>query len=162
MVVDKFAAIHSFSFSRRKFKSKIASGLLSGKEILLVKPQTFMNLSGESVGSFVRFFKSELSDILIVYDDIDIPFGNIRLRPSGGAGGHKGLESIIAHFGSNEVPRLRIGIRGATPVRDLSSYVLKKFSSEERAELDDVIQRACDAVEAVVSGSFEKAMNRYN
>lgn len=162
MVVDKFAAAHRLSFSRRKFKSKIATGTVEGEEVVLVKPRTFMNLSGDAVGPLVRFYKRSLSELLVVYDDIDLPFGSIRLRPSGGSGGHKGMKSIIASLGAEEFPRLRVGIRGEVSANDLSDYVLGRFTPEEKAQLEGIIQRACDAVEAVVTGPFEKAMNRFN
>jgi PTH1 family peptidyl-tRNA hydrolase len=162
MVVDRFAAAHRLSFSRQKFKSKIATGMVEGEEVVLVKPRTFMNLSGDAVGPLVRFYKRPLSDLLVVYDDIDIPFGSIRLRPSGSSGGHKGMKSIIANLGADEFPRLRVGIRGDVPSGDLSEYVLERFTAEERAQLEGIIQRACDAVEAVITGPFEKAMRRFN
>jgi PTH1 family peptidyl-tRNA hydrolase len=162
IVVSRLAATHSIPFSRQKFKSKIASGVVAGEQVLLVKPQTFMNRSGEAVGPLLRFYKKSLSDLLVVYDDIDIPFGSIRLRIAGGSGGHKGMESIIENLGSDEFPRIRIGIRRAIPVNDLGTYVLKGFSKEEKAELDGVIDRACAAIEAVLSGPFEMAMNRFN
>jgi PTH1 family peptidyl-tRNA hydrolase len=109
------------------------------REIILVKPQTFMNLSGEAVGSLVNYYKRPLTDLLVIYDDIDIPFGSIRLRASGGSGGHKGMESIIASLGSEAFPRLRIGIRADQPRGELSRYVLRKFSSEQEAQLHEVI-----------------------
>jgi PTH1 family peptidyl-tRNA hydrolase len=162
MVADRLASIHSFPVSRKKFKSKIALGSISGKEVLLVKPQTFMNLSGEAVGRLVRFYKRPLSDLLVVYDDVDIPFGAIRLRPSGGAAGHKGMESIIDNLGSDEFPRLRIGIRGSEPRGDLSKYVLRRFTPEEKDSLNEIIDKSCNAVEAALTESFEAAMNRFN
>lgn len=162
MVVDRFAAAHRLSFSRQKFKSKIARGLVEGEEVILVKPRTFMNLSGNAVGPLVHFYKRPLSDLLVVYDDIDIPFGSVRLRSSGSSGGHKGMKSIIAGLGAEEFPRLRVGIRGDVLSDDLSEYVLGRFSAEERAQLEGIVQRACDAVEAVITGPFEKAMSRFN
>jgi PTH1 family peptidyl-tRNA hydrolase len=161
-IVSAFAARRSFSFSKKKYRSLIASGTFAGEKIVLVKPQAFMNLSGEAVGSLVRFYNLRLSDLLVVYDDIDIPFGNIRLRPAGGSGGHKGMESIVANLGDEAFPRLRIGILGGLPPGDLSGYVLKNFTAEEQDALEGIIQRACDAVEAALSGPFEEAMNRFN
>ena len=162
MVVNRFAASHSLTFSRRKFKSHIATGPVAGEEVLLVKPQTFMNLSGDAVGPLVRFYRRPLSDLLVVYDDIDIPFGKVRLRASGSFGGHKGMKSIIAALGTSEFPRLRIGIRGELPFGDLSDYVLTGFTVEEKAELEGILQIACDALEGVLTGSFEDAMSRFN
>lgn len=162
MVVDRLAALHSLSFSRRKFKSKIAAGTISGSEVVLVKPQTYMNVSGEAVGALFRFYRRSPSDVLVIHDDIDIRFGNLRLRPAGGSGGHKGMASIIAHLGTDAVPRLRVGIRSASPVGDLSDYVLRKFTVGEQAELNNIIERACEAVETVLTESFQTAMNRFN
>jgi len=162
MVVDKFASMHALSFSRRKFKAKIATGRIAGEDAILAKPQTFMNCSGESVGPLVRYYKREPSDLLVVYDDVDIPFGTIRLRPHGGAGGHKGIKSIIAHLGGDAFPRLRVGIGRGAPFGDMSEYVLDKFTTAERAELDGIIQRACDAVEAALTGPLDKAMSMFN
>lgn len=162
MVLDRFASTHSFSFSRSKFKAEIATGRIGGEKVILAKPQTFMNLSGEAVGPILRFYKRELSDLLVVYDDIDIPFGSIRLRPHGGSGGHKGMQSIIANLGADGFARLRVGIGGEELPGDLSEYVLSKFTAAERAELDAIIQRAGDAVEAALCGPFDRAMNMFN
>ena len=162
MVMDAVAENHSLSFAQRKFKSLIASGSIAGQKVVLVKPQTFMNLSGEAVGPLVRFYKRPLEDLVVVYDDIDILFGNIRLRPDGGSGGHKGIQSIIENLGTDAVPRVRIGIRGNMPIRDLSAYVLKPFTSDEDTELDRIILKACEAVEAVLKNHFEGAMNEFN
>jgi PTH1 family peptidyl-tRNA hydrolase len=162
MVVDRLASTHALAFSRQKFKAKIASGIVEGEDVLLVKPQTFMNLTGESVGSLIRFYKRDLSDLLVVYDDVDLPLGKIRLRPEGGSAGHNGIKSIISGIGSEKFARLRIGIRGTFVYDDLSDYVLGKFTSEERAELDKIIERACEAVEATLREPFDKAMSRFN
>jgi PTH1 family peptidyl-tRNA hydrolase len=162
LVADSFAKKHGLAFTRQKFKAKIASGLFKGEKVLLVKPQTFMNLSGEAVGPLVRFYNLPLSQLLLVYDDIDLPFGKFRLRSGGSSGGHKGIESIIRVLGTREIPRLRLGIRGETAVGDLRDYVLQPFSKEEMIELASLRERACDAVEAILSEPFEKAMNQYN
>jgi len=162
MVVDKLAANHGLTFSRRKFNAKVASGKVARADVILVKPQTFMNLSGDAVGPLVRFYQLPSSALLTVFDDIDIPFGSIRLRPSGSSGGHKGMKSIIATLGTDKFPRLRVGIRGSTATGDLSEYVLKPFTSEERTHLDDIVQRACECVETVLTGPFDKAMSQFN
>lgn len=162
MVVDRLASAHKCVFSREKFKARLASGAVGGEDVLLVKPGTFMNLSGEAVGALVRFYKRELSDLLVVYDDVDLPFGKLRLRPDGGAGGHNGMKSIIAHLGSEEFARLRVGIRGTFVFDDMSDYVLGRFTSEERAALDGIVKTACDAVEAALLEPFDKAMTRFN
>jgi PTH1 family peptidyl-tRNA hydrolase len=121
-----------------------------------------MNCSGEAVGSLMRFYKRDLSDLLVVYDDIDLPFGKLRLRPLGGAGGHKGVRSIIAHLGSESFARLRVGIRGEYIYGDLSDYVLGKFNSEERGKLEGIIDRTCEALEAALTEPLDEAMTRFN
>ena len=162
MVVDEFSAIHHMSFSRQKFKAEIATGSVAGQQVILAKPQTFMNLSGDAVGPLIRFYNIPLPDLLVVYDDIDIPFGRMRLKPFGTSGGHKGMKSIIASLGTDEFPRLRIGIGRETIPADLADYVLSEFSPEEKAELSGITGKACRAVEAVITNSFEVAMNQFN
>jgi PTH1 family peptidyl-tRNA hydrolase len=162
LAVDTFAEMHSLSFSRQKYKAKIASGSVGRKQILLAKPQTFMNLSGESIGPLVRFYDLPPSHVLLVYDDIDLPFGKIRLRQAGTSGGHKGVQSIITWLGTNEIPRLRLGIRGESVEGDLREYVLQPFSTEQRQELTAIREKAAGAIEAVLIGPFEKAMNQFN
>jgi PTH1 family peptidyl-tRNA hydrolase len=162
MTVDRLAESHSLAFSKKKFNAEIATGSILGEEVLLVKPQTFMNVSGEAVGPLVRFYKVEHPDILVVYDDADLPFGKMRLRPLGGSGGHNGMKSIISHLGSQEFPRIRVGIRGEFVFDDLSDYVLGKFTSDEAKKLKDIINEVCEAVGAVLTDPFEKAMTRFN
>jgi peptidyl-tRNA hydrolase len=128
--------------------------------VTLMKPMTFMNLSGESVGAFSRFFKIEPSQVLVVLDDVALPFGRLRLRKSGSAGGHNGLDSVIEHLGSTGVPRLRVGIGG--PRGSLTGHVLGKFSAEEQEMLDRTVESAADAVEFAISGGIDAAMNRFN
>lgn len=128
--------------------------------VTLMKPMTFMNLSGESVGAFSRFFKLEPSQVLVVLDDVALPFGRLRLRKSGSAGGHNGLESVLAHLGTASVPRLRVGIGG--PRGSLTGHVLGKFSADEQEMLDRAVESAADAVELAISGGIDAAMNRFN
>jgi PTH1 family peptidyl-tRNA hydrolase len=125
-----------------------------------MKPMTFMNLSGESVGDFARFFKLEPAQTLVVLDDVALPLGRLRLRRSGSAGGHNGLASILMHLGTELVPRLRVGIGGAKD--SLVGHVLGKFSAAEQDALDQAVNRAADAVEFAQASGFDAAMNRYN
>ena len=162
VVLDKIASIHCFTFSQKRFKAETATGRIGDNEVILAKPQTFMNMSGEAVGQILRYYKRRLSELLVVYDDIDLPFGSLRLRAQGGSGGHKGMKSIIAHLGGGEFPRLRIGAGGERQPADLSEYVLSRFTAAERVELDAIIRRACDVVEAAVTGPFDGAMNMFN
>ncbi|GAB4340518.1 MAG: aminoacyl-tRNA hydrolase [Candidatus Abyssubacteria bacterium] len=162
MVADELASSNGLSFSQEKFKSKLAHGTVAGEDVIIAKPQTFMNLSGEAVGPLVRFYKIPPTNLLVVYDDVDITFGKLRLRPSGGSGGHKGIQSIIEHLGTEEFPRLRIGIRQEHVPDELSDYVLSEFGPEEKTELKRLIRTACKAVEAALSHSFQEAMNQFN
>jgi PTH1 family peptidyl-tRNA hydrolase len=130
-------------------------------DLALMKPMTFMNLSGESVGDYCHFYKLEPEQALIVIDDAALPLGRLRLRGSGSAGGHNGMESVLMHLGSERVPRLRIGIGGA--VKDsLVGHVLGKFSADEQPALEQAVGRAADAVEFARANGIEAAMNRFN
>lgn len=162
LVVDSFVDKHGLAFTRQKFKAKIASGVAQGEQVLLAKPQTFMNLSGDAVGPLVRFYNLPLSHVLLVYDDIDLPFGTLRLRPAGTSGGHKGVQSVINALGAQEIPRLRLGIKRGDITGDVREYVLQRFSDEELAELPHLRKKACDAIDAVITGPIEKAMNEFN
>lgn len=162
LVVDTFAQEHGFSFTRQKFKAKIATGLVQGEQVLLAKPQTFMNVSGDAIGPLVRFYNLPFSNILLVYDDIDLPFGKLRLRPAGTSGGHKGVQSIITALGTQDIPRLRLGIRSQAVAGDLRDYVLQPFTSEEREELPALRDQGASAIQAVLAGTFERAMNQFN
>jgi len=129
-------------------------------ETTLMKPMTFMNLSGESVGDFCRFYKFEPGQALIIIDDVALPLGRLRLRGNGSPGGHNGLESVLMHLGSERVPRLRVGIGGAKD--SLVGHVLGKFSAEEQPALEETVNRAADAVEFAQANGLEAAMNRFN
>ena len=129
--------------------------------LTLMKPMTFMNLSGESVGDFSRFYKLDPEQALIVIDDVALPLGRLRLRKNGSAGGHNGLESVLMHFGSERVPRLRVGI-GSSAKDSLVGHVLGKFTADEQPALDQAVNRAADAVEFSRINGFEAAMNRFN
>jgi peptidyl-tRNA hydrolase, PTH1 family len=129
---------------------------------LLAKPLTFMNLSGGAVGELMRFYKMELADLLIVVDDINLELGRLRARPSGSAGGHNGLKSVIASFGTGEFARLRIGVGRGDARRDLADHVLAKFDPEERTGVAEAVSRAADAVELFVTHGIADVMNRFN
>jgi PTH1 family peptidyl-tRNA hydrolase len=159
MVLDLLAARFGKSFRvEKKWKAEAAE--LPGT--LLLKPQTYMNLSGESVAPLARFFKLPLESILVVYDDMALPLGRLRLRAKGSAGGHNGLQSIINHFGTDAVPRLRLGIGG--PANDPSwvGHVLSPFREEERPLVNQSVETAADAVAHIQTKGFTSAMNYYN
>ncbi len=161
-VVDALAAGHGLTFDKRQFKALLAQGTIQGRRVLLVKPQTYMNLSGEAVQPLAHYYKVELSHLMVVFDDMDLPLGTLRLRPFGGAGGHKGMKSIIARLGSQRFPRLRIGI-GRPPGRmDPAAYVLQDFTAEEEAIMAQVRERAVQALETWLDRGLDAAMNAFN
>lgn len=164
MVVDRFAASRCSGWrTERKFFAELATGECRGRKVLCVKPRTFMNLSGEAVAAVCRFHRIPPDQIMVVADDADLPLGAIRMRPSGGFGGHHGLESVIQHLGTREFPRQRIGVaRPAQTVRDIASHVLGRFSAEESVALEEVLQRAETQLCCWLNESLAKAMSLHN
>ena len=130
-IVDALAAAHGLGFDKRQFQALMADGRVSDQRLMLAKPQGYMNLSGLSVQSLVSFYKIDLSDLMVVFDDLDLPIGKLRLRPFGGAGGHNGMRSIIARLGSDQFPRLRVGIDRPPGRMDPADYVLHDFTAAE-------------------------------
>jgi PTH1 family peptidyl-tRNA hydrolase len=159
--LDRLAEAWDLSFSRRKHKALLAQGEIAGLEVILAKPQTFMNLSGEAVERLAHFYQVTPENILVIYDDLDLPVGKIRLRPEGGSGGHKGTKSIIEHLGTNGFCRLRVGI-GRPPHGDPVDYVLGDFTPDERIAIDEARERVVFAVELWLAEGIVVAMNRYN
>jgi PTH1 family peptidyl-tRNA hydrolase len=163
LLVEKLAAKWKAGWTKeRKFTALIAKAECSGKRVLLCQPQTFMNLSGETVGALTGFYQLPLKQILVAVDDADLPFGEIRLRASGSSGGHHGLESIEQHVASREFARLRIGIGRKDGAREITNFVLGRFEATEKAVLEKVLARASDQVECWLDGGIEKAMNQFN
>ena len=148
--------------NERKFVARVAKAERNGRKVLLCEPQTFMNLSGESVGALVNFYQLPLGKILVAVDDADLPFGEIRLRKSGSSGGHHGLESIEQHLASREFARLRIGIGRKDSSRQITNYVLGKFEVGESELLKKVLERATAQVEIWLMSGIEKAMSQFN
>jgi len=159
--LDRLAEAWGLSFSRRKHKALLAQGEIAGLKVILAKPQTFMNLSGDAVERMARFHKVLPESILVIYDDLDLPLGRIRLRPEGGSGGHKGMKSIMEHLGGNGFPRLRVGI-GRPTHGDPVDYVLDDFTLEEMITVNEVYERIVSAVEIWLTEGIADAMNRYN
>jgi len=159
--LDRLAEAWGLSFSRQKHKALLAQGQIAGLKVILAKPHTFMNLSGEAMERMARFYKVPPENILVIYDDLDLPVGRIRLRPEGGSGGHKGMQSIIEHLGSNGFPRLRVGI-GRPTHGDPVDYVLGDFTPDEQIAIDDAYERVVSAVELWLAEGIAAAMNRYN
>ena len=145
------------------FKGELATGLLGGVKVLLVKPQTYMNLSGECVSPVLKYHNATVQDLLVVSDDIDLPVGRLRIRKGGSAGGHNGLKSVIERTGSSDFVRLRVGVgRDPQSRSNVIGHVLGKFSPEDRQAMDEVVATAAEAVGAIENENLETAMNRYN
>jgi PTH1 family peptidyl-tRNA hydrolase len=159
--LDRLAQAHGLSFTQRRAKASLAVGKIADVRVVLARPLTYMNLSGQAVRPLVSFYKLSLEDILVIRDDLDLPLGSTRLRPEGGSGGHKGMRSIIEALGSQAFPRLRVGI-GRPPGNDAVSYVLSDFTADEQITLESVYERAVAAVELFLREGIEAAMNAYN
>jgi PTH1 family peptidyl-tRNA hydrolase len=155
-------AQHSFRFDEKRSQALIARGELAGAKVALVKPQTFMNLSGQAVAPIARFFKVPPERILVVFDDVDLPVAVLRLRPKGGAGGHKGMQSIIQQLGTTEFPRLRLGIGRPAGQIPVEAYVLQKFKPAEWPAMLVTYERGVEAVKTVLAEGLEQAMNKFN
>jgi PTH1 family peptidyl-tRNA hydrolase len=162
MLLNHLAERLETSFSRLESNALVTKAKHQDHSIILAKPQTYMNLSGQSVASLVKFYKISLENLLVVYDDVDLPFGRIRIRPSGGSAGQKGISSIIERLGTTDFPRLRLGVGRPPGSKGAASYVLKNFSGEDAEFLPHVLDRAVDAVFTYITYDLETAMNRYN
>lgn len=161
LALDKLADRLNMDFNKAKFSSLVAEGQYRGEKLLLVKPTTFMNLSGNAVQQILSFYKEDASQILVIYDDIDLEVGMLRIRKNGGPGTHNGMRDIIRKIGSQDFPRIRLGI-GQDPNIPLASFVLSRFSSEEEDLMEDVIDEAARAAEAILKDGLDKAMNSFN
>jgi PTH1 family peptidyl-tRNA hydrolase len=161
-VVDELARRYGLSFGKKERKAVVATGVILGKKVVLAKPQTYMNLSGEAVRSLVDFYKVELPRILIISDDLDIPLGTIRLRKAGGAGGQGGMKNIIQHLGTQEFNRVRLGIGRPPGKMDPKDYVLQAFKGDDAILAAEVVERAAKAVETWLTEGIELAMTRHN
>lgn len=162
-VIDAIAEKYGIKVTAAKYKALYGSGVIGGQKALLIKPQTFMNNSGEAVGAFLRFYKLDAaSQLLVIYDDVSLDPGNIRIRLKGSAGGHNGVKSVIAHAGTQEFARIKVGVGEKPAGWDLADHVLGRFSREDRLLVDGAVADAAAAAELIVSGEAEKAMNLYN
>ncbi len=163
MGLDKLAKMHGIDVNTKKFRGDCGYGTAGGERFLLLKPGTFMNLSGESVSSAANFYKIPPERVVIMYDDINLPPGKLRIRRKGSAGGHNGMKSIIALLGTEEFPRIRIGI-GAKPRPDydLADWVLSKFTEDDIKALEPALQNAAKAAELIIQGKTDEAMNKFS
>lgn len=158
--VDYLADYFGVKMNKVKHKAIVGSGVIGGEKVIFAKPQTYMNLSGESIREIRDFYKMESASILVIYDDIALDTGKIRIRPKGSDGGHNGMKSIIYQLADDAFHRVRIGI--GAPRGDLVNYVLERFSKEEIAVLEEAIKKLPDIVTLLVEGKISEAMNRYN
>ena len=161
-VIDRLAGLHHIPVTRRDYRAYTGDGRVGPTRVYLLKPQTFMNLSGESVALFLRQKPLETADILVVADDIALPVGRIRLRPGGSAGGHNGLKSIIAHLHTQDFPRLKVGVGAPRDPSVQIDFVLGRFPKAEREAVDEVVERSVVAIEMWLSHGVEAAMNKFN
>lgn len=162
-VIDYLAEQYNISMSTTRFKGLCGQGMIEGTKVLLLKPQTFMNLSGYSVGEAVGFYKPDMAtELIVIYDDIDLAPGNLRIRKKGSAGGHNGMKDIIAHLGTQEFLRIRVGVGAKPEGWDLADHVLSHFSGSDRELVEDAIRNGADAVKMMVQGQVDAAMNQYN
>ncbi len=162
-VIDMLADKYNIRVREKKHRALCGTGIIEGQKVLLVKPQTFMNLSGESIGAILNFYKLEPeSGLLVIYDDVSLAPGRLIIRKKGSAGGHNGVKSIISHAGTQEFLRIKIGVGEKPEGWDLADYVLGRFSREERKLVNDAFGRACDAAALMVQGKTDQAMNQFN
>ncbi|MCI8807817.1 MAG: aminoacyl-tRNA hydrolase [Oscillospiraceae bacterium] len=163
LVADQLGERADLPIQRLRFKALTNTAVLGGQGALLMKPVTYMNLSGEAVGEAARFYKLDPAHVLIISDDVDLPLGKLRLRTGGSAGGHNGLKSIIQHLGTDQFPRLKVGVGGKPhPDYDMADWVLGKLQGEDKKVLDEAVKRAADAVECFLREGPQRAMNRFN
>ncbi len=162
MVVDGLCEAFGIRLARLQSRALVGTGIWNGKKIILAKPQAYMNLSGQVVSSLVRFYKISLDRLLVIHDDIDLPVGTLRLRPGGGSAGQKGLGSIITQLGTEEFPRLRIGIGRPPGQMEAADYVLEGFTAGEKELLNQMLEQAVKAAQDFLQFDLEHAMNAFN
>lgn len=162
MAVDRIASRLGAKLIKAKHKALVGENIYNGEKVMLMKPMTFMNLSGESIKDALSFYKLTPEDFIVIYDDESLPVGSVRVRESGSDGGHNGMKSIISHLGTQEFMRVRIGIGEKPEGWDLADYVLSKFCAEEMSDIDAALSDAADCALLMLRGNVLEAMNRYN
>jgi PTH1 family peptidyl-tRNA hydrolase len=162
LVIDRLAERSGISVGRRDCQALVGQGMVAGKKVLLAKPQTFMNLSGESVQGLLVKNEVAPGDLILVYDELDLPWQSVRIRPNGSAAGHRGVDSIIRLVGTKDFPRVRLGVHGGRREKDGAQIVLAKLKRAHRKELDELLDYASEAVESMIAEGVEKSMAKYN
>lgn len=160
--VEELARRHGVDVGTQRFNARFGLGQVADTRLCLAQPLTYMNLSGQAVAPLARFYQVPPEKVLVVFDDLDLPLGKVRLRSGGGSGGHNGLTSVLASLGTREVPRVRLGIGRPPPGWDAADFVLARFTAQEQAEAANLAEVGADAVEAVVRNGLESAMNAFN
>ncbi|KGK89246.1 MULTISPECIES: aminoacyl-tRNA hydrolase [unclassified Clostridium] len=158
--IDKISSRYNIDLNRTKFKGMYGEGFINGEKVILLKPLTYMNLSGESVGEIANFYKIKSENIIVIYDDVDLEVGRIRIRKKGSSGGHNGIKSILYHLVNEDFTRIKLGVGKAE--RDMISHVLGKFNVEDREKVEGVLNCTLDIVDTIIKEGADSAMNKYN
>lgn len=161
-VISKLAYDYNIDMNKSKFKAQLGEGIINGKKVILIKPLTYMNLSGESISQIMNFYKTDIENLIVLCDDINLPVGNIRIRKKGSDGGQKGLRSIITLLGTDNFPRVRVGVGSKPEGWDLKNFVLSRFTQEENDDIIKGITDAGNSVVSIINGQILDAMNKYN
>lgn len=161
-VIDRLSETYNIPVLKNKFKALIGEGTIAGERVILMKPQTYMNLSGEAIRACMDWHKLKNEDVLVIYDDVSLDVGQLRLRKNGSAGGHNGIKSIITHMGGQDFPRIKVGVGEKPKGWDLANYVLGRFSDEDISIIGPKLGEAVKAVELIITQGMDKAMNQYN
>ena len=161
LVIDKLAEKNDIKVNKIKHKSLVGDGFISGRKSLLVKPQTYMNLSGEAIREVVDYYDVAMEELIVIYDDFDLEIGTIRIRKNGSAGSHNGMKNIIQHLHDSDFPRIRLGI-GKSGNLDWKDFVLGKLGGDEQKAIDEAVENAADAIMCILEEGIDRAMNKYN
>lgn len=162
MALDRLAKEWNIDVTKNKYRALYGEGTVKGEKVVLLKPMTYMNLSGESLSQAMQWYKPEIQDIVVLYDDMDIPLGKLRLRTKGSPGGHNGIKSLIQHLGTQEFNRVRMGVGRPHPGSDVIKHVLTNFRKEEVEEVENAVSKIRDVIECIIDQGFVIAMNRFN
>ena len=162
LVVERLAARHAIRMTRKECQALLGQGTIGGKPVLLAKPQTFMNLSGVAVKPLMERHEIAPSELILVYDELDLPWGTLRIRPKGSAAGHNGAKDVIEKLGTQEFPRVRLGVHPGHPLSSGADYLLSRFSRQQNETLDEFIDLAADATESIIAEGAELSMTRFN
>lgn len=161
-VIYNISDKYGIKVDTKKHKALIGKGIINGEKVILAMPQTYMNLSGESVRELMDYYKCDVDDLVVIYDDISLDVGKLRIRAKGSAGGHNGIKNIIAHLGTQEFPRIKVGVGEKPKHMDLADYVLGRFSESEKPVIREGADKACEAVAIIIDEGISAAMNKFN